>query len=401
MDKKNFKFETVAVHAGQHPDPVTGALNTPIYQTSTFAFKNVEEGMNRFLGREKGYIYTRLGNPTTTALEEKMAALEGGEDAAVAASGMGIISAVMFAILKTGDHLISTDSIYGCTHAFFEERLGALGIETTFVDTAYPENIKKAIKKNTKAIFVETPANPTLKLVDLEELGKIGKKHGIITVVDNTFCSPYLQRPLEWGIDVVIHSATKYVGGHGDLIAGIAVGPGDLMEKVKMESIKDIGACISPFNSWLMLRGLKTLPIRMERHCENAIKIAKFLESHPIVDRVYYPFLKSHPQYEIAKKQMKLGGAMISFELKGGFDAGVMLMNSVELMILAVSLGDTETLIQHPASMTHSPIPEEERVKAGITNSMVRISVGLEHPDDLIEDLKNSFEKINKKFKLY
>ncbi len=401
MDKKSFKFETIAVHAGQHPEPVTGALNTPIYQTSTFAFKNVEEGMKRFLGEDKGYIYTRLGNPTTTALEEKMAALEGGEDAAVAASGMGIISAVMFAILKSGDHLISTDSIYGCTHAFFEERLGALGIETTFVDTTYPENIEKAIRKNTKAIFVETPANPTLKLVDLEALGKIGKKYGIMTVVDNTFCSPYLQRPLEWGIDVVIHSATKYIGGHGDLIAGIAVGKKDFMEKVKMESIKDIGACISPFNSWLMLRGLKTLPIRMERHCENALKIAEFLENHPIVEKVYYPFLKSHPQYEIAKKQMKLGGAMISFELKGGFDAGVTLMNSVELMILAVSLGDTETLIQHPASMTHSPIPEEERIKAGITNNMVRISVGLEHPDDLIQDLKNSFEKINKKFGLY
>ncbi len=401
MKKKNLKFETLSVHAGQHPDPLTGALNTPIYQTSTFAFKNVEEGRKRFLGEEDGYIYTRLGNPTTTALEEKMATLEGGEDAAVAASGMGIISAVMFALLKQGDHLISTDSIYGCTHAFFEERLGVLGIETTFVDTADPENIVKAIKPNTKAIFVETPANPTLKLVDLEELAKIGKEHNITTVVDNTFCSPYLQRPLDWGIDIVIHSATKYIGGHGDLIAGIAVGGREIMEKVKMESIKDIGACISPFNSWLMLRGLKTLPIRMERHCENAMKIAEFLESHPIVEKVYYPFLKSHPQYEIAKKQMKLGGAMISFEMKGGYEAGVRLMDSVQLLILAVSLGDTESLIQHPASMTHSPIPEEERIKAGITNNMVRISVGLEHPDDIIDDLKESFEKINRELKLY
>ncbi len=401
MKKKNLKFETLSVHAGQHPDPLTGALNTPIYQTSTFAFKNVEEGRKRFMGEEDGYIYTRLGNPTTTALEEKMAALEGGEDAAVAASGMGIISAVMFALLKQGDHLISTDSIYGCTHAFFEERLSVLGIETTFVDTADPGNIVKAIKPNTKAIFVETPANPTLKLVDLEELAKIGKKYSITTVVDNTFCSPYLQRPLDWGIDIVIHSATKYIGGHGDLIAGIAVGGKEIMEKVKMESIKDIGACISPFNSWLMLRGLKTLPIRMERHCENAMKIAEFLESHPIVEKVYYPFLKSHPQYEIAKKQMRLGGAMISFEMKGGYEAGVRLMDSVQLLILAVSLGDTESLIQHPASMTHSPIPEEERIKAGITNNMVRISVGLEHPDDIIDDLKESFEKINRELKLY
>ena len=398
--KKNLKFETLAVHAGQHPDPLTGALSTPIYQTSTFAFENVQQGMRRFMGEEDGYIYTRLGNPTTTALEKKMAALEGGEEGAVSASGMGIISAVMFALLKNGDHFISTDAIYGCTHAFFEEKLHECGIEVTFVDTQYTENILKAIKPNTKVIYTETPANPTLKLVDLEAVAKIGKEHGLITVVDNTFMSPYLQRPLQWGIDVVVHSATKYIGGHGDLIGGVAVGPHEIIERVKGSSLKDIGAVASPFNSWLMLRGLKTLPIRMERTCENAMKIAQWLEGQSIIDKLYYPFLKSHPQYELAKKQMKMGGGMISFEIKGGLEVGITLMDSVELCTLAVGLGDTETLIQHPASMTHSPIPREERLEAGITDGLVRISVGLEDPDDIIADLKQAFEKVMKKHNL-
>ncbi|MFY9370984.1 MAG: methionine gamma-lyase [bacterium] len=386
-------FSTRAVHAGQGPCPLTGALSTPIYQTSTFVFENVDQGAARFAGEEAGYIYTRLGNPTVTAFEEKIAVLEGGEAGLAFASGMAAISAVLFALTKQGDHIVACDTLYGCTHAFLSSILPRYGIETTFVDLSDPAKGAAALRPNTKVIYLETPANPTMKLVDIEAMVELARKVGARVVIDNTFATPYLQRPLELGVDVVVHSATKYIGGHGDLIAGAAVGSKEFVDEVRVTTLKDIGGVLGAFEAWLLLRGMKTLPLRMERHCANALEVATFLEGHPAVEQVYYPGLPSHPQHDLAKKQMQGGfGGMLSFELKGGLEAGKQLMNSLELCSLAVSLGDTETLIQHPASMTHSPYPPEERLKAGITDGLVRMSVGIEDAVDIIADLKQGLD---------
>lgn len=394
-DIKNKGYNTKLVHAGQHPDPLTGALSTPIYQTSTFVFENVEQGAARFALEEAGYIYTRLGNPTQAQLEEKMAVLEGGEAALAVASGMTAIAAPIWTMCKAGDHIVASDTLYGCTFALLSHQMPKFGIEVTFVDAKNLENVKNAMKSNTKLVYIETPANPTLDLIDIEGIAKIAHDGGAQLMVDNTFMSPYGQRPLELGADIVIHSATKYINGHGDVIAGIVVGKQDFINEVRLVGIKDItGGCISPFNAWLILRGLKTLGIRMDRHCANAMKVAKYLEAHPMVERVYYPGLESHPQHELAKKQMLNFGGMIAFEIKGGVEAGRQLMNSVELCTLAVSLGDAETLIQHPASMTHSPVPREERLAAGITDGLVRLSVGLEDAEDIIADLEQAIQKI-------
>ncbi|EYE89429.1 methionine gamma-lyase [Fervidicella metallireducens AeB] len=394
-DIKNKGYNTKLVHAGQHPDPLTGALSTPIYQTSTFVFENVEQGAARFALEEAGYIYTRLGNPTQAQLEEKMAILEGGEAALAVASGMTAIAAPIWTMCKAGDHIVASDTLYGCTFALLSHQMPKFGIEVTFVDAKNLENVKNAMKSNTKLVYIETPANPTLDLIDIEGIAKIAHDGGAQLMVDNTFMSPYGQRPLELGADIVIHSATKYINGHGDVIAGIVVGKQDFINEVRLVGIKDItGGCISPFNAWLILRGLKTLGIRMDRHCANAMKIAKYLEAHPMVEKVYYPGLESHPQHELAKKQMLNFGGMIAFEIKGGVEAGRQLMNSVELCTLAVSLGDAETLIQHPASMTHSPVPREERLAAGITDGLVRLSVGLEDAEDIIADLEQAIQKI-------
>lgn len=390
------RFNTKAIHAGQKHDPFTGAHVTPIYQTSTFVFENVDQGARRFAGEEAGYIYTRLGNPTVTELEEKMAALENGEAAIATASGMAAISTVLFTLLKQGDHIVANDTLYGCTHSFLSHVLPKYGIEVTFADLSELSNLERAIKHNTKVVYIETPANPTLKLVDLGGAAKIAHNVGAKVVVDNTFMTPYLQRPIEHGVDVVIHSATKYIGGHGDVIAGIIVGPKDLISEMKVPYLKDIGGIISPFDAWLLLRGIKTLGLRMDRHCRNAQIVAEFLEGHPMIDKVYYPGLFSHPQHELAKKQMDAFGGMISFELKGGIEAGKLLMNSVEMITLAVSLGCVDSLIQHPASMTHSPVPREERLRAGITDGLVRLSVGLEDVEDIIADLEQALEKVKK-----
>jgi len=393
MNLKKAGFSTRAVHAGQGPCPVTGALSTPIYQTSTFVFQNVDQGAARFAGEEEGYIYTRLGNPTVAAFEEKIAVLEGGEAGLAFSSGMAAISAVLFALTKQGDHIVSCDTIYGCTHAFMSSILPRYGIETTFVDLSDPEKGAAALRPNTKVIYLETPANPTMKLVNIAAMVELARQVGARVVIDNTFATPYLQRPLELGADVVVHSATKYIGGHGDVIAGVAVGSKEFIDEVRVTTLKDIGGVLGPFEAWLLLRGLKTFPLRMEKHCANAMEVAAFLEAHPAVERVYYPGLPSHPQHDLAKKQMQGGfGGMISFELKGGLEAGKQLMNSLELCSLAVSLGDTETLIQHPASMTHSPYPPEERLKAGITDGLVRLSVGIEDAADIIADLKQGLD---------
>lgn len=398
MDKNSINemgFATKAIHGGYEKNEV-GALATPIYQTSTFMFDSAEQGGRRFAQDEEGYMYTRLGNPTCTQLEEKVAILEGSEACVSTASGMGAITSALWTILEAGDHIIAAETLYGCTFSYLNHGLPRYGVEVTFVDTTDPANIKEAMKKNTKVVYLETPANPTLKITDIEAIAKIAhEKENCIVIVDNTFSTPYLQRPLELGADVVVHSATKYLNGHGDLTAGFVCGSKEYINDVRLFGVKDMtGACLGAFEAYLIIRGLKTLEIRMDRHCENALKVAKFLEEHPIVEKVYYPGLESFSQYELAKKQMRLPGAMISFEIKGGIEEGKKVMNNVELCTLAVSLGDAETLIQHPASMTHSPYTDEEREVCGISNGLIRLSVGLETPEDIIEDLKMALDSI-------
>lgn len=390
-NNRNYRFDTKIVHAGQHPDPSTGSLSTPIFQTSTFVFDNAEQGAARFALEEPGYIYTRLGNPTTDALEQKMAVLEDGEAALATASGISAITTALLTLCQQGDHIVSANAIYGCTHAFLSHSMPKFGITTSFVDATNIAELKATIRPETKVVYIETPANPTLTLVNIEMVAGIAHQHGALLIVDNTFMSPYGQQPLRLGADIVVHSVTKYINGHGDVIGGVIVGKKDFIDQARYVGLKDItGGCMSPFNAWLTLRGVKTLGVRMERHSSNAMKIAQFLESHPAITHVYYPGLLAHPQYDLYKRQMTLPGGVISFEIAGGFESGRRMINAVNLCLLAVSLGDTETLIQHPASMTHSPVPPEERLKAGITDGMIRLSVGLEDPDDIIDDLQQA-----------
>ncbi|PIE54643.1 MAG: methionine gamma-lyase [Dethiosulfovibrio peptidovorans] len=389
------RFDTLCVHHGTHPDHETGALSTPIYQTSTFAFIDADQGARRFKGEEDGYVYTRLGNPNHTAVEKKIAILEGGEAAAVAASGMGAIASLLWTALSGGDHVIAARSVYGCTYSLMSHQFPRFGIDVTFIDLRDPQTVKKALKSNTKMIYCESPANPTMDLMDIPGLAQVAHDAGAILVVDNTYCTPVIQRPLALGADVVVHSATKYLNGHGDVIAGVVVGSQDFISRVKGEGLKDLtGATLSPFDAYLMLRGMKTLHIRVPRHCESALEIARFLETRPEVAEVRYPGLDSYPQKELADRQMAYYGAMIAMELKGGYDAGKKFINSTKLWTLAVSLGDTESLIQHPASMTHAALTDDEQKAAGISKGLIRLSVGLEAPEDLIEDLTCAFEKL-------
>lgn len=386
---KKLAFDTRAIHAGYEPNKF-GALATPIYQTSTFIFDSAEQGGRRFALEEEGYIYSRLGNPTNTALENKVADLENGEAALSTASGMGAITSAIWPHIAQGDHLLAAKTLYGCTFAYLSHGLTKFGVEVDFVDTSILEDVKKALKKNTKIVYLETPANPTMALTDIEAIAKMAHENNpeCLVIVDNTYNTPYIQRPLDLGADIVVHSATKYLNGHGDVIAGFAVGRKELIDVARLVGVKDMtGAVLSPFDAFLINRGLKTLPIRMEKHCANAQKVAEFLEKHPAVESVAYPGLKSFPQADLVKKQMKLPGAMIAFELKGGIEAGRTVMNNVKLCTLAVSLGDCETLIQHPATMTHSPYSEEERHASGISDGLVRLSVGLENAEDIINDL--------------
>lgn len=399
MNKENLKnmgFGTKAIHGGHKEDIATGALTTPIYQTSTFVFDSAEQGGRRFALEEDGYIYTRLGNPTNTQVEEKMALLEGAEASMSTASGIGAIASALWTALKAGDHVIASETLYGCTFAFLNHGLTRFGVEVTFVDVTNPENVRKAMKDTTRVVYLETPANPTLKIADIKTISDIAHANeNCLVMVDNTFATPYIQRPLELGADVVVHSATKYLNGHGDVIAGFVVGNQDFINQVRLFGVKDMtGASLSPFDAFLIMRGMKTLEIRMERHCQNAMEVAKFLESHEAVEKVYYPGLESFEQYDLAKKQMSLPGAMIAFELKGGFEEGKKIINGTHLCKTAVSLGDAESLIQHPASMTHSPYTPEERKAAGISDGLVRLSVGLETCEDIIDDLKNALDAI-------
>ncbi|MDU5802451.1 MULTISPECIES: methionine gamma-lyase [Fusobacterium] len=395
MEIKKCGLGTTAIHAGTLKN-LYGTLAMPIYQTSTFIFDSAEQGGRRFALEEAGYIYTRLGNPTTTVLEDKIAALEEGEAAVATSSGMGAISSTLWTVLKAGDHIVTDKTLYGCTFALMCHGLTRFGIDVTFVDTSNLDEVKNAMKENTRVVYLETPANPNLKIVDIEALAKIAHTNpNTLVIVDNTFATPYMQKPLTLGADVVVHSVTKYINGHGDVIAGLVITNKALADQIRFVGLKDMtGAVLGPQDAYYIIRGMKTFEIRMERHCKNARKVVEFLNNHPKIERVYYPGLETHPGYEIAKKQMKDFGAMISFELKGGFEAGKTLLNSLKLCSLAVSLGDTETLIQHPASMTHSPYTKEEREAAGITDGLVRLSVGLENVEDIIADLEQGLQKI-------
>lgn len=397
MVKENSGFGTKAIHGGKMKDTQYGALTMPIYQTSTFEFDCCEQGGRRFAGEEKGYIYTRLGNPSISAVENKVALLEGGEACAAASSGMGAVSACLWSIAGAGKHILADETLYGCTFALLNHGMTRYGVEVTFVDTSDLEQVKANLKENTVCVYLETPANPNLKISDIQAVAELAHAYNpaIQVVCDNTFASPYLQRPLELGADVVVHSATKYLNGHGDVIAGFVVGTEAFINEVKMFGLKDMtGATLGPFEAFLIMRGLKTMEIRMERHCANAKKVAEYLVKQEKVERVYYPGLETHPGYEIAKKQMQDFGAMISFEVKGGKESGMKFVNSLSMIPIAVSLGDAETLVQHPASMTHSVYTEEELKAAGISAGLIRLSVGLENAEDIIADFELGFSKI-------
>ena len=399
MAKSN-NIETQAIHAGRINDDQFGSLATPLYQTSTFIFENAQQGADRFAGEEEGYIYSRLGNPTTRQLEMRVAAMEEMEDAAATATGMGAVSGALLSYLQAGDHMIASKAIYGCSYALISHMLTRFGIEVSFVDMTNMDDFEAAIKPNTKLVFLETPVNPNMVVLDLAAIANIAKQHELISVVDNTFLTPVLQQPRQFGIDIVVHSATKYLNGHGDVVAGIICGPSDMINHIKMTVLKDIGATISPHDAWLILRGIKTLPIRMERHCNNAQTVAEFLEQNKHVTKVHYPGLKSHSGHAYIGTQMKAAGGVIAFELDTDLAGGAAFIDSMKLFSIAVSLGDAESLIQHPASMTHSPYTQEERLDAGISDGLIRISVGLEHADDLISDLKQALDSIDTRLNL-
>ena len=393
MEGKKLKLSSRVIHSGAIKEQYK-SVTVPIYQTSTFAFENVDQGAKCFTGEIDGFIYSRIDNPTVRVLEKDLAALENGEDGIATSSGMAAVTTLYMALLGKGAHMISTDAVYGPSSGVMEDHFSRFGVESSYVNTADPDNIIKAIKPNTKLLYIETPANPTMEITDISKCAKIAHEHGILVAVDNTFCSPYLQRPLDLGADIVIHSMTKFINGHADIVGGIIVVKDPALYKKVRAMMIVMGCCIDAHQAYLVMRGMKTLAIRIDRAQENAMKVASYLEKHPKVEWVKYPGLKCHPQYELAKNQMDGPGCMISFELKGGIAAGEKLLNNLKVAILAVSLGGVETLVQHPASMTHSKTPKEAREKAGITDGLVRYSVGIEDSEDLINDLKQALEKV-------
>ena len=390
-------FGTAAIHAGAIKDKF-GSLVMPIYQTATFVFDDCAQGGNRFAGQDDGFIYSRLGNPTVKVLEDKIAVLENGQAAVAAGSGMGAIAAAFWTIAGAGSHIIADTTLYGCTYALLAHGLPKFGLEVSFIDTSDLDQVRKALKANTVAVYLETPANPTLKIIDLAAVSEVVHEFNreIKVICDNTFATPYLQRPLELGCDLVVHSATKYLNGHGDVVAGFAVGSEKLISQIKMVGIKDMtGSVLGPNSAFLILRGLKTLEIRMRRHCENARAVAEYLATNRQVEKIYYPGLADHPGHDLAARQMADFGGMIAFEVKGGKEAGIKLLDGLELCALAVSLGDAETLVEHPASMTHSTYSPEDLKTAGIPEGLVRLSVGLENSEDIIADLDKGFARIS------
>ena len=395
MKNQDQGFNTKLVHSGEVKDEFGSAV-TPIYQTSTFSFPNVATGANRFLSKEPGHIYTRLSNPTIQALEDKVAALENGHGAVALASGMAAVTTAYISFLKQGDHIISSNAVYGPSRGVMESIFADYGVESSYVDTSRIENIIDAIKPNTKLLYLETPANPTMTITDLAEAAKLAKLNNLVTVVDNTFCSPYLQKPLDLGIDIVLHSLTKFINGHADVVGGVLVANNDEYLKKLRHTMIMMGGNMDPHQAYLVTRGVKTLSLRIEKAQENAMHIAQWLEQHPEINWVNYPGLESFAQRDLAKKQMTGFGTMMSFGVNGGLDAGITMMNNVKLALLAVSLGGVETLIQHPASMTHSGLSGEARSKAGISDDMVRFSVGIENVEDIIEDLEQALEEVAK-----
>lgn len=386
---------TRAIHPGGLEEPVFGEVSVPIFQTSTFSFPTAQVGAARFTGGEPGYIYTRLNNPTVNALEESVTAMENGYGGMATASGMAAISTLFLALLSQGDHVVATDSLYGATRLILENELPRFGLNSTFVDTSDMEATRRAIEPGrTRMVFIETPTNPTMILTDIRGTAGIAHAAGAILVADNTFASPYLQRPLERGADVVVHSLTKYINGHSDVVGGIIVASNaDLHKRIK-RILNLFGGTMDPHQAWLILRGLQTLPLRMEKAQDNARRLAEYLRGHPKVTWVRYPGLADHPQHALAQQQMDGPGAMICFGVKSGLDGGMIVMNSVRLVILAVSLGGVDSLIEHPASMTHTSIPREEREAAGITDDLVRLSVGCEDFEDLRDDLEQALKRI-------
>lgn len=389
----NYSEATVVVH-GNHVKNSDGSLATPIYQTSTFVFDSAEQGGRRFAGQEDGFIYSRLGNPTTSVLEQKVALLEGAEDCVAFSSGMGSISGTLFSLLSAGDHMVADKTLYGCTFALINESLTRFGIDVDCIDMSDFETFKSTMRPDTKVVYFETIANPSMKVIDIEKTAEYA--HSVnpncLVIVDNTFATPLLAQPLKLGADIVVQSATKYLNGHGDVVAGFSAGKKEVIDKVRMVGLKDItGAVLGPQEAYLILRGLKTLKVRMDAICDSAEKVAAFLNAAPEVDAVYYPGIEGSKYNETAKKELKRFGGMISFEMRS-FEEAKAVLNNVKLCVLAVSLGDCESLIQHPASMTHSMCTKEEIEAAGFSDRLIRLSIGLEDPDDIIADLKQAFE---------
>jgi methionine-gamma-lyase len=387
-------IETRAIHAGQHPDPIHGAVAPPIYQSSTFAFETPEQGARRFAGTEDGYIYSRLGNPTTRMLEDCVASLEGGARGLAVASGMAAVSTIMLGLLNQGDHVVMTDTVYGPTRLLLEHDLSRFGVEATFVDSSRLDRVDEALRPGTKMMFIETPTNPTLMVTDLAACAEFCRRRGARLVVDNTFASPVLQRPLEHGADIVMHSTTKYINGHSDVVGGVIVTREEETYERLRKARSSFGGSMDPLQSWLVLRGVKTLPMRVREAQANAQRLAPMIGEHPAVEKVIYPGLESHPHHELTKRQMDGPGSMISFLLAGGYEAGVALMNAVTVPTLAVSLGGVESLIEHPASMTHAGLSETELRETGIASSFVRLAVGCESIDDLLADLRQALDAI-------
>lgn len=391
MMTHNQGFATRAIHLGHNPMAHDGALIPPLHLTSTFAFDTAEAGGEIFAGERAGHIYSRISNPTLDLLEQRMASLEGAEAGLALASGMGAITSVLWTLLAPGDEVIVDKTLYGCTFAYMHHGLRKFGITITHVDLTDPENLAAAMNDRTRIVYFETPANPNMRLVDIAAVAAIAHQGGAQVVVDNTYATPYLTRPIALGADLVVHSATKYLGGHGDLVAGIVVGRADVIQEIRLVGMKDMtGAVMAPFNAMLVMRGLKTLALRMDRHCASAQIVAEWLEGHPQVASVQFPGLASFAQHELAGRQMAQPGAMIAFELKGGLAAGQQMMNNLRMIARAVSLGDAETLIQHPASMTHSTYTPEERAVHGIGDGLIRLSVGLEDVSDILDDLDDA-----------
>jgi methionine-gamma-lyase len=392
MNIKKSGFNTKLIHGGEIEDAY-GSATVPIYQTSTFSFESADHGAHCFSGESEGYIYTRIGNPTIDALERQIALLENGFGGIAVGSGMAAVNIIYLGLLATGDHMICSGAVYGPSRAVMENHYPKYKVESSFVNTANLEEVENAFRSNTKLLFIETPANPTMDVSDIKACAEIAHRHGALLAVDNTFCSPYLQKPLDLGADIVMHSMTKFINGHADIVAGMVITKDPAVYKNLRSIMVNMGFNMDPHQAYMVLRGVKTLGIRIDRATENAQKVAVFLEAHPKVAWIKYPGLPCHPQFELSKRQMKAAGAMISFGLHGGFTAAKSLMDNVHLALLAVSLGGVETLIQHPASMTHAKVSSQNKLKAGITDDLIRIAIGIEDVNDIMDDLETALDK--------